>query len=99
MKKSPVKGGGDPKLNWKFRLREGDLPHRLAQTIGWSERDKSKSIGLHYSGNGYHYEADEVRDCVQRGAKESSVMPLSDSVEVARIVDAIRAQVAGSTKS
>ena len=36
-----------------------------------------------YSGNGYHYEADEVRACIERGVTESGIMPLNESIAVA----------------
>ena len=44
-----------------------------------------------YGGNGYHYEADEVMRCVQRGAKESALMPLAQSVAMAALISEARA--------
>ena len=50
-----------------------------------------------YTGNGYHYEADEVRCCVESGFVESSVMQLADSLAVMATIDEIRASLS-STK-
>jgi len=97
MTKPPVRTG-KPSFGWRFRLREHDLFHRVAQTIGWSDRNRGKASLLPYPGNGYSAEADEVRQCVQAGALESTIMPLDDSIAVARVVDEIRAAiVAGGT--
>lgn len=84
----------EPKFDWKMRLKERDAFHRLAQMMGWSARDRAKVESFPYRGNGYHYEADEVQQCVARGAIESAIMPLDDSIAVARTVDAIRAAIA-----
>nr|WP_256432819.1 Gfo/Idh/MocA family oxidoreductase [Novosphingobium sp. SG751A] len=81
----------EPKFHWKMRLKEHDAFHRIAQMMGWSARDRSKVENFRYTGNGYHYEADEVQQCVARGATESAIMPLDDSIAVARTLDAIRA--------
>jgi predicted dehydrogenase len=52
-----------------------------------------------YAGNGYQYEADEVMRCVRQGAQESSLMPLSESVAIAALMDQARASwAAQSTK-
>jgi len=44
-----------------------------------------------YVGNGYHYEADEVMRRVRRGAKEGAVMPISQGVAMAALMDQARA--------
>ena len=49
-----------------------------------------------YSGNGYHYEADEVMRCVRRGATESGLMPLAQSVAMAALLDQARTSWAGN---
>jgi len=43
-------------------------------------------------GNGYNYEAAEVMGCMRAGKLESEVMPLSKTLEVMVILDAIRGQ-------
>jgi hypothetical protein len=77
-------------LGWKGRLRQHALVHTIAQRTGRSSRSRGASLDFHYAGNGYHYEADEVRACVQRGALESAEMPLADSIQVAATADMIR---------
>ncbi len=41
-------------------------------------------------GNGYNYEAEEVMRCLQNGHVESAIMPISESIEIMKIMDAIR---------
>ncbi|KFM81497.1 Trans-1,2-dihydrobenzene-1,2-diol dehydrogenase, partial [Stegodyphus mimosarum] len=43
--------------------------------------------------SGLRYEAIEVRECLKKGALESSIMPLDDSVTLAEIMDEIRRQI------
>jgi predicted dehydrogenase len=43
-------------------------------------------------GNGYNYEAAEVARCVRAGRLESDVMPLVETLAIARTLDAVRAQ-------
>ena len=43
--------------------------------------------------NGYEYEAREVGQCIAAGAKESSVMPLSETRQIMQTLDTIRGQV------
>jgi predicted dehydrogenase len=47
----------------------------------------SQCIHEPYRGNGYHYQAIEVMNCLGRGLLESTVMPLSQSIEVLRVID------------
>lgn len=77
-------------FGWRAGLRQHALIHTIAQRTGRSSRSPGSSLNYHYAGNGYHYEADEVRACVQRGAGESAVMPLKDSIAVTSIADTIR---------
>lgn len=69
-------------------LREGSLAQTLMQyadpvlgAVG------GKSVGGHYGGNGYHYEADEVARCVRQRQPESAIMPLSQSLALASMID------------
>lgn len=43
-------------------------------------------------GNGYAYEAEEVMRCVREGRMESDVMPISETLDIMRTMDAIREQ-------
>jgi predicted dehydrogenase len=80
-------------FGWRARLRQHGLVHQVAQRAGRSSRGAGQVVHHRYAGNGYHYEADEVRACVQRGAMQSSVMPLSDSVAVAATAQQVREAV------
>jgi predicted dehydrogenase len=77
-------------FGWRARLRQHSLTHQIAQRLGRSSRGAGDRIDYRYAGNGYNYEADEVRDCIARGAVESEIMPLRDSIAVAEASDAIR---------
>jgi hypothetical protein len=45
-----------------------------------------------YAGNGYREEAREVMACIRAGARESTIMPLDESLSVMVAMDAIRRQ-------
>ena len=42
--------------------------------------------------NGYEYEAMEVNSCIREGILESSILPLSDTLDIMKIMDEIRDQ-------
>ncbi|MFC7545812.1 Gfo/Idh/MocA family protein [Plantactinospora sp. GCM10030261] len=68
--------------------------HQLRDRVtGGPLHRAARTTTLRYTGNGYHYEADEVRRCVAAGLIESPVMPLSDSVAVLAAVDRTRMEV------
>lgn len=77
-------------LSLKARLRESAPAQRLAQMADRLGARGPRGIMQYYTGNGYHYEADEVRRCVIGNLTESPVMPLDDSVAVATTVDRVR---------
>lgn len=56
------------------------------------QRTGTQTITVPYSGNGYHYEAEEVMRCVRAGKTESEVMPLSESLSIVETMDRARAQ-------
>ncbi|MNP84790.1 hypothetical protein D3C76_1842510 [compost metagenome] len=41
---------------------------------------------------GYAYEADEVNRCLAAGLTESPVMPLDESIEIMKLLDAVRSE-------
>jgi predicted dehydrogenase len=81
------------------RLREGALAQAARQRFGGLagalKPGGRRTVTRTYAGNGYHYEADEVMRCVQRGEKESAVMPLGQSLAMATLIDKARASWAG----
>jgi predicted dehydrogenase len=82
-----------PQFGWRARARQHGLVHQIAQLTGRSSRTRGREIMHRYSGNGYHYEAEEVRACIARGAIESTIMPLNDSIAVAKTADMIRNEI------
>jgi predicted dehydrogenase len=45
------------------------------------------------SGYGYHFEAAHVQECLAQGLTESPLLPLSFSLELMELLDAVRAQI------
>jgi predicted dehydrogenase len=81
------------RFDWKGRLRQNGFVHQVAQRLDRSSRAPGVRLAHRYAGNGYQYEADEVRQCIERGALESTVMPLGDSIAVAATSDMIRTMI------
>jgi predicted dehydrogenase len=50
-------------------------------------------IDARYEGDGLRFEVDEVHRCIEAGRLESLRMPLHETVAIAEVLDAIRAQV------
>jgi predicted dehydrogenase len=85
-------------------LREGSFAQALQQRLGGVRQGLraggSSTITAYYSGNGYHYEADEVARCVKNGLTESKAMPLDQSVWMAGLMErARRAWSAGADQA
>lgn len=78
---------GNP--SWKTRVRESGVAHRVAQLTGLSSRTRQRSETVPYQGNGYHYQAEEVRACIRAGRAESMTMPLAASIAVIRTLNEI----------
>jgi len=51
-----------------------------------------ETLELPYEGNGYNCEAAEVMRCLREGKPESDVMPLDESLDIMKMMDAMRAQ-------
>lgn len=91
------RGDGTPSGGWTERLKEGALlqgakqrfdalPVDLARLIS---RDRRRVV-RRYTGNGYHYEAEEVLRCVRSGRSESEIMPLAESVHLIQTIESLR---------
>jgi predicted dehydrogenase len=62
-------------------------------TLTLSRPDKeNETIQAPYSGNGFPHEAAEVLRCIRTGAHESDVMPLRETLGIARTMDELRRQ-------
>ena len=48
---------------------------------------KTKLQSFSFTGNGYHYEIEEVYNCIKSGKLESDILPLSHSIEVVEIMN------------
>lgn len=83
--------GGNPSLE---AFRETALAQaaqqRLSGLVRLLRRGKRRTIIRPYAGNGYQYEADEVMRCVNRRELESALMPLSQSILLAGIMEKAR---------
>ena len=76
-------------------LRETGIAQRLNQALPAGLRHmlgRGKTIRKPYDGNGYHYEAAEVAQCMARGEMTSGLMPLSESIEIMAVIDKARTQ-------
>jgi predicted dehydrogenase len=68
-------------------------PWWYADTITLSREGRGDETStLPYLGNGYAHEAVEVMDCLRAGRLESGVMPLAESLQIMKTLDAIRAE-------
>jgi len=68
--------------------RGRDMSQRVF--LGLHGKDKEEFI-FNPPAMGYHWEAEEVMKCLDKGLKESHVVPLSFSLDLIRILDRIRA--------
>jgi predicted dehydrogenase len=64
-------------------------PSRIIITRHGAEPE---TLDIPYEPTGYQYEAAEVAACLREGQTESSVMPLDETLEIMRTMDALRAQ-------
>jgi predicted dehydrogenase len=62
-----------------------------ALTISRTGHD-DELVELPYSSNGYNYEAAEVIACLRAGKLESDIMPLDETLAIAKTMDQLRAQ-------
>ena len=68
-------------------------PFWIPKTLTLSRSGKDpETIELPYEGNGYNYEAQEVERCVGQSLTESATMPLDETLEIMKTMDALRAQ-------
>lgn len=86
---------GSPDFGRKAMLRETGTVQRLVQLADRFGARGAKVVAYPFTGNGYHYEADEVARCVRAGLTESPVMPLADSLAVAATIATVRAAIHG----
>jgi predicted dehydrogenase len=82
------------------KLREapltGSLLRRAGPLIDLLRRGDVRTYA--FPGSGYQFEIEEVNRCLREQRTESTTMPLNDSLEVMRIVDALSAQMKAFTR-
>ena len=81
---------------------------RISGTTGWIELPAlmhcpnslavttmagTEQIDASYDGNGLRFEIDEVNRLIESGQRESQVMPLDETLSMARTLDEIRSQI------
>jgi predicted dehydrogenase len=86
------RGGGGGRAS--EALRDSSWAQALQQrarplTAAWSGLAAKRRF-VPYSGNGYHYQADEVARCIRAGLAESATSPLSGSLETAALIEQAR---------
>lgn len=85
---SPRQEGRAPAGGRVAARKEGALLQALNQRVGWlAELRGTRGDRVAFAGNGYHYQAEAVRESVLSGQLENPVMPLSDSLAVMAIID------------
>ncbi len=52
----------------------------------------AKTVDYPYDGNGMHFEAEHVHQCLKKGTLQSDIMPLTESLAIMQTMDAIRQQ-------
>ena len=68
-----------------------DFFHPSGYTI-W-RGDEAETVDLPFEGAGYHFEAAEVHRCIREGRTESSLVPLSETLDILTVLDAVRVKV------
>ena len=81
----------DQRPGLKEKLKDNPLVkklHRMATPL--LDRLRGGHIEAPFPGNGYQFEIEEVTRCLQRGEKESSIMPLDDTLAIMETMDEMR---------
>lgn len=82
-------------IKGKIKAIVQDLP--LAKSIIFKAKQmkmnrQNRPLFRPYSGNGYNYEAAAVVQCLQNKQRESTIMPLDETVKIMETMDQIRQQ-------
>ena len=88
---SPTQAGGRGAPRKMEGLRESQFGLRLSGSIQrLRKRLKSQRLDVRLQGNGYHYQAKAMHECIRNGAPEAEEMPLDQSLEVMQLIDEAR---------
>jgi predicted dehydrogenase len=77
----------------KAKLRHSGAGERLVQMLQHRSSPAGRARALPFPGSGYGLEAAEAQRCIAEGLTESPVMPLDDTLELARLIDSALAQL------
>ena len=88
--RSNSRGVGRISEAFVIRLLRKSLLRRFSPLREFLSRGKVRSFP--FAGNGYQFQFAEVSRCLREQRYESAIMPLDDSLEVMRTMDALRAQ-------
>ena len=59
-------------------------------TFKENHQDNEEIVEIPFTGNGFNYEAESFGELLLNGQKESQIMPLAESLEIAKQMDSIR---------
>ncbi len=74
-------------------FRESRPGQRIADWRARLKRGGTETLRADFSGNGYGHEAQHLMQAVAAGRTQSGIMPLAQSVEILKVVDAAMAQI------
>lgn len=73
------------------RFRESHAGLKVSGLIGRLKTRRARQVlPVAFAGNGYHYQARAMMDCVRTGQIEADAMPLDQSIEVMQLIDQAR---------
>jgi dihydrodiol dehydrogenase / D-xylose 1-dehydrogenase (NADP) len=75
----------------KGRIEVPDFFHAQKLVIHLNG-EKEKTLDFPFMSNGYEYEIMEVMECLRKGKTESAIMPLTESLQIMKTMDTLRAQ-------
>ncbi|MDM5327517.1 Gfo/Idh/MocA family oxidoreductase [Neobacillus sp. CF12] len=67
-------------------------PFHGAQVISLHNSQTVKEFSIPFRINGYEYEVEEVMRCLDTGLKESSIMPLDETLSTMKLMDRLRSE-------
>jgi predicted dehydrogenase len=89
----PAVAGGTSAPRRFEAFRESGAGLRLSRMLGrLRARRAGERLPVTFRGNGYHYEAAALMDCVRAGRSEPDAMPRAQSVEVMDLIDRARTE-------
>ncbi len=82
-----------PSVDERAQLAPAARPAWRPALVGLLRSFRGEPSAVFMRGSGLHYQADHFAECLQRGLSDSPVMPLAQSIDVLRIVEAAEAAI------